>query len=213
MASLKYVSSVQHRGGWRRVIGHAIRQGVLSTNNRGGQLMLLDCAEMWFVGKHAQAPWLGGMREPWVGMLHTTLHLPPGWPQSETLWGTLRAPAFIASLPWCRLLIVFSRYLARDLRMLVPTVPVAVLKHPVGMGTAALFNLQSFKARYDQVQVVFLGSQYRRLSTLLHTCVCPSVSDGCPATGLRPRRHSYANTVASQERHPAPTSRPSRSST
>lgn len=164
-----YLLEVEHRGGWRAVIQHAIRQGVLSVNNRGGQPMLIDCAEKWFIWGGQREPWEDGVREPWVGMIHSTPNLPPSYPKKETLQGLLATPSFVASVPWCRLIIVFSDTLAQDLRLLLPSVRVAVLRHPIGMEASdagRLFSAARFQERRGQWEVVFLGQQYRRLSTL-----------------------------------------------
>uniref|UniRef100_A0A7S3ARS5 Uncharacterized protein n=1 Tax=Haptolina ericina TaxID=156174 RepID=A0A7S3ARS5_9EUKA len=164
-----YLLEVEHRGGWRAVMHHAIRRDVLSVNNRGGQLMLIDCAEKWFVWGGQRPPWEEGVREPWVGMIHSTPNLPPTYPREETLQGLLGTPAFIASVPWCRLIIVFAEYLARELRLLLPSVSVKVMWHPFGMDAGdpyQLFSMASFEERRGKWEMVFLGQQYRRLSTL-----------------------------------------------
>lgn len=145
---------------------HALKRGVLSVNNRGGQLMLIDCSEKWFVWGGQRPPWEEGVREPWVGMIHSTANLPPTYPAKETMQGLLATPAFVASVPWCRLIIVFAECQARDLRLLLPTVPVVVMAHPIGMEANAMFNMKSFLDRRGKWEVVFLGQQYRRLSTL-----------------------------------------------
>ena len=161
-----YLLEVEHRGGWRTVMQHALKQGVLSVNNRGGQLMLIDCSEKWFVWGGQRPPWEEGVREPWVGMIHSTANLPATYPTKETMQGLLATPAFVASVPWCRLIIVFAECQARDLRLLLPTVPVVVMYHPIGMEANAVFSMKSFLDRRGKWEVVFLGQQYRRLSTL-----------------------------------------------
>ena len=169
-----YLASVEHRGGWGTIIEHAIRANVLSANNRGGQPMLVDCAERWFMWGGERSPWMGGMREPWVGMIHTTFHLPERTPLKETVHGLLQTPSFVASLPWCRLIIVFSHYLARDLRKRLRNTRVEVMRHPIGIGAndhPVQFDMSSFRARERDWQVVFLGMQYRRLSTITRLSV------------------------------------------
>ena len=166
----KYFNSqASHRGGWITVMQHLLRTEVLSINNRGDQPYLIDVTEMWFVWEHGKP-----LLEPWVGMIHTTLNLPIRYRQDNvsTLWALLANKAFNRSLVWCGALIVFSKYLATDLRRLLPNVPVVTMKHPIGMTdmerASVSFSMSAFRARQQRRKVIFLGSQYRRLATLEH---------------------------------------------
>eukprot|EP00930_Biecheleria_cincta_P047519 TRINITY_DN3295_c0_g1_i14.p1 TRINITY_DN3295_c0_g1~~TRINITY_DN3295_c0_g1_i14.p1 ORF type:complete len:521 (+),score=86.94 TRINITY_DN3295_c0_g1_i14:1818-3380(+) len=162
LADAEYLRQVSHRGGWKTIMQHVIASEVVTLNQRGSQLYLIDCCESYF-------PWNKRvMKKNWVGMLHYTPDLPLTFPQFEKLQGVLAAKSFRESLPWCQALIVFSQRSAEFLRDELPGIKVFVLKHPIGLkGEPRQFDLERFKARSASWKLAMVGQQYRRLSTLV----------------------------------------------
>ena len=150
-----YFETVEHRGGWGAVMRGVIDRNVASL--LGGHVQLIDCAESFFLWQRRRVP----PRLSWVGIVHYTPHLPHFFPRHETLQGLLQSRAFQAGLGTCKLLIAMSESTARWLRARV-RVPVGVVHHPM-IGPA---RCDDHKTAWPPQQVVFLGTQYRRVSTI-----------------------------------------------
>jgi len=121
--------SKRQRRGWRAIMSRALQSEVVSVNQRGGQVMLIDCAESVFMCEART------VREDWVAIVH---HQEParrtakGAAGSAALASLLHAPPFVQSLPWCKGLIVFSEDTAQLLRQLLPVPVRSVPSGPPG---------------------------------------------------------------------------------
>ena len=171
-----YSTNVDHRGGWRVVIRHAIEHGAISGNSLRldqalareprtttgcvDQLGFIDCCEHQFLFENLI------VTGKWLGVIHYSFDLPESWPRFETLQALLECPAFKTSLSGCQGLIVLSNHVARWLRTQLPSIFITVLKHPIGIdGVVPRYQLQAFLDNPEK-KVVFLGSQFRRVSTI-----------------------------------------------
>lgn len=129
MASLRLLDTVrvgegQHRGGWPAVL-----DTLAPLCDPDGPVLLDDFVERTFLYR-SRVPVTTVHSRPWVGMLHH----PPGMPDWYLPYLHLDAlpqsQRFMASLPHCRLLVVFCPEQADWVRRVFPDVPVEVLRHP-----------------------------------------------------------------------------------
>jgi len=129
----------------------------LHQNSVDDKIAFVDCVEHRFVfGKHQKD---GPILRPWVGVIHFVDDLPiPQYHSFERLAGVLSRPDFIASLPYCLMLLALSETCAAQVRSLVPGVNVQTIFHPAPTGLAP-FDLQAFSSNRNR-SVVFLGAQW-----------------------------------------------------
>lgn len=146
--------------GEHRVSNNLILESLVDLHDDQAKLRFIWFLESYFIWGEASGERKSGdfsaIDEPWFGVLHVP-PLTPKWA------GNQFAELFFldewrASLKNCRALIALSAYMARDLRILYPRIPVFSLKHPVEP-FCQRFDLDAFLA---DPKVVLVGYWLRR---------------------------------------------------
>lgn len=146
----------QHAGGWPDVIHNLEKAGVLHEH---GNINLLDCTEQYFVWDNNQP-----MTSDWVGIIHITPNT-PDYLDIVNVNTLLTNRNYIASLPWCKGLIVMSEYLKSYIEPRVNNIPVLFAKHPVDLNSMPPCNIDRIVNDPDTC-IVQVGQQMRYMSTL-----------------------------------------------
>lgn len=146
--------------GDHRVSNNSILQSLADLHSNEAELKFIWFVEGYFIWGEAEnerrSNHFQAIQQPWFGVLH----IPPLTPQ----WaGNQFAELFFLkewqeSLKHCRGLISLSAYMARDLRLIYPRIPIFNIKHPI-IPFAKKFDLDAFLA---DPKVVLVGYWLRR---------------------------------------------------
>ena len=180
LADESYYKTVAHRGGWKSVIQYLVDTNVihgsdqqsLSSDNINMPMtaLLVDLTEKWF-------DWakMGRITEPWIGITHMAMNLPPHFPAGHRLESTLVHEDFLASLPNCLGIVVLANDIKQGVEQLVSNrsihgLNVCSLHHPMGVEDDAIpydpeVDLEITFSN-SSAAILLLGQQYRRVATI-----------------------------------------------
>jgi hypothetical protein len=151
-----YFKSVTHNGGWGTIMNAAYNR----YHDSSASVAFIDCSEHYFLWERNE------LKSPWMGIVHFVDDLPTNiYPRFETLSGLILSDTFQSSLRYCLGLVVLSKHSAFTLRKFKLQVPIRLLRHPIGMDC----DTKKINSVPNQIEnVVLLGQQYRRISTIFH---------------------------------------------
>jgi len=153
-----YYKKVTHRSGWKALIQCCIDNNIILPFKKPDtkSTLLVDCMEDYFVwGQNAI------IQEDWYGIIHYTNELPKIL-DNQNLNSVFKNIKH--SIKYCKGIITLSSYLQKEVKKIIPNVPIYILKHPIEE-ILNKFSLSNFinKKTYNIIQ---LGLQYRRVSTI-----------------------------------------------
>jgi hypothetical protein len=146
--------------GDHRISNNTILQSLADLHSNESQLKFIWFVEGYFIwgenkGERRSSDFKA-IQQPWFGVLHIP-PLTPKWAGNQ--FGELFfLKEWKESLRHCRALISLSAYMARDLRLIYPRIPIFNLKHPI-ITFAEKFDLKAFLA---DPKVVLVGYWLRR---------------------------------------------------
>ena len=150
-----------HRRGWPVVIDNLDRSGVLSDD---GNTLLLDIVEKHFLWDKGSV-----ITTDWVGIIHITPHA-PDYLRIIDVDELLKNKQFLDSLPYCKGLVVMSKYLKEYIQERLAGSPfrdvnITFIKHPTAIKRIKKFNMAKFK-KNPTWKVIQLGQQLRYVTTI-----------------------------------------------
>lgn len=147
-----------HRGGWKALISHMLKNNVIK---RDCGIPLIDVLEKYFVWDNNSV-----MTESWVGISHMTPNT-PHYLQIADVDRLIENENFLKSLPMCKSLVVLSDYMKQyftDKLKNICEVNIVSLKHPTN-NDIKKFDVRKFYKNNNK-KVILLGQQMRKISSI-----------------------------------------------
>ena len=146
-----------HRGGFASILQTMQDHEFIDINGTYDFLPVVEEAYIW--NNNSLRP-----TQPWIGMVHLTPNV-PAYLNMVDLNKLIKNPLFKKDITTCKLLITFSHYLTKYLKMLLPSLKIVTMYHPVVSENIPEFTMQKYAANKDK-HIIQIGQQLRRITSL-----------------------------------------------
>jgi hypothetical protein len=114
----------------------------------------------------------------WCGIVHHPFRLPDYFGSNLSVENYLQSEPFLSSATKCRALITLSHHLRDQIAssgLVLPSVPIVALKHPIILRTRLKFTMEAFEANPHK-KLMAVGWSFRRLSSIYRVQVSSSIT-------------------------------------